>query len=68
MEKPPTIYFWFRCPDCGQGIATDEDQALGRESVICLCGYAEIGYVQPLVRITELFDENQEFSLVPKGS
>ena len=67
MERLPTAYFWFRCPECGQGMAIDEDQALARESVICICGYAAKGYIQPLIRVTELFDENQQFHLVPKG-
>ena len=66
LERPAVSHFRFRCPECSQTMNVDEDQALARESIICICGYAATGYIQPLIRTNENFEDDQQFEIIKK--
>jgi len=46
--------YWFCCPKCNAIGSIDEDQLLGRVSILHEeCGFHETGFVKPAVPITE---------------
>lgn len=51
--KAMTADYWFRCPDCGEMGAIDDDQAEGRVSIVCpSCPFHETGKVTRKVLTT----------------
>lgn len=46
------VDFWFTCPGCKKMKTVDEDQAEGRVSIQCDCGFHETGKVRPLIPST----------------
>lgn len=45
--------YWFRCPECRRLATLDADQANGRVSIVCECGWHRTGVVSPLMPSTE---------------
>lgn len=41
--------FWFKCPDCQLLGFVDEDQAYGRVSIQCECGFHKTGRISPII-------------------
>lgn len=44
--------YWFRCPDCDTIGAIDEEQADGKVSIVCQCGFHATGRAERKVPTT----------------
>lgn len=53
--------YWFKCPQCLVIGSINEDQLLGRVSILHDCGFHKTGTVKPPIPDTQLVNKDQEF-------